>query len=719
VLMTLASLLLISGCTDKSRGIQYFISQDGAGNAKGTQDDPFASIHAAIKTVSQQKDIDADTITFSLFGGTHYLKQPVILWPEMNPGGRVVWKFEAFPGTQPVLSGAVVVTGWELFDSGQNIYRAKLDSTYRSRQLYVNGTRATRARTSGYPSGFKPNYDTTDKNLNGIQFKFLTTPEPRKNPANWSNLNRIQAVMQFQWKMISVPVDTINEYYGLLSVKKTAWDNANLYLDPDGKKPGMWSFWRVSFFENCYEFLDEEGEWYLNESSNYLYYKPRQGEDMATALVELPVLETLIEGQGTPTDTLSNVMFSKVGFAHTTWMTPDSEIGYVSDQSGCYVVGKNNPPNTTGHVKDVQRTPGSLRFNYSQHITFRDCWFEHIGSVAMDFGLGCKHNQVDHNRFTDISSAAVQLGGVDVNFHHPENENMILQYNSITNNTIRYTAREYVDAAAIFAGFTQYSDISHNHISNTSWAGIALGWGWGLLDSSGYPGLAGATWHMWGHFDSPTPNNYNRVTYNRIESFIENRWDGGMIYTTGQQGQHAAGALLIKGNVGHNKKTLGGGNTIYTDGGSRYINVVRNASYNNPIGIMDMGAPIDPLDLMKPAYWILSELTMLKLPYGGDCGGCRTYGDITWKDNYWNEGGIPNTEKYDDIDVDILKILLHNASLDSLTLYSGNGFFNICPFWDEVTKRGYPTDTTFINNHNIPDKGAIPVSLLDSAGVQN
>ncbi|HYC85053.1 MAG TPA: hypothetical protein VEB86_07515, partial [Chryseosolibacter sp.] len=251
VMLSVCCIWILAGCTTRSRNTQYFISPEGGEQAKGTHDDPFASIHVAIKTVSQMKDRDADTITFTFFGGTHYLKEPGILWPEMNPGGRVVWKFEAYPGTRPVLSGAIVVKGWELFDPQQNIYRAKLDSSYRSRQLYVNGTRAIRARTTEYPSGFKPNYDTTDRNVNGIQYKFLSKPEPRKDPANWSNLNRIQAVMQFQWKMISVPIDTINEYYGLLSVKRPAWDNANLYLDPDGKEPGMWSFWRVSFFENC------------------------------------------------------------------------------------------------------------------------------------------------------------------------------------------------------------------------------------------------------------------------------------------------------------------------------------------------------------------------------------------------------------------------------------------------------------------------------------
>ena len=430
----------------------------------------------------------------------------------------------------------------------------------------------------------------------------------------------------------------------------------------------------------------------------------------------------IIEGIGTPANQLQNIVFENIGFEYATWMTPDSDTGYVSDQSGCYVIGTDNPTNTNGHVEQVKRTAGNLQFTYAQNIQFSNCTFAHLGGVALDFGLGCQHNTVDHNSFTDLSSAAVQLGGVDSNFHHPSQDYMKLEHNTITNNTISYTAQEYVDAAAIFAGFTAYTNISHNDISQTNWAGIAMGWGWGLLDTSGFPGIQGATWNEWGKFTTPTPNNHNKITYNRISNFIENRWDAGMIYTTGQLGHDWSGALLIKGNVGFNKRPLGGGNVIYTDGGSRYVKVIRNASYNNPIGIIDMGPPILPkLFASLPNYWMLPEATLLHIPYGGACGGCRTYGDIIWQDNYWNEGGIPNQELFTDKMIDFLKLFLHQAqgiNIDSLNLYSENGFFNICPFYDDSTRLSYPTDTTFLNNHNIPNLNAIPVSLRDSAGVQ-
>ena len=54
----------------------------------------------------------------------------------------------------------------------------------------------------------------------------------------------------------------------------------------------------VYYFENALELLDQAGEWYLDETQNVLYYKPRSGEDMTKATVVAPVLETVVSING-------------------------------------------------------------------------------------------------------------------------------------------------------------------------------------------------------------------------------------------------------------------------------------------------------------------------------------------------------------------------------------------------------------------------------------
>ena len=93
-----------------------------------------------------------------------------------------------------------------------------------------------------------------------------------------------------------------------------------------------------------------------------------------------------------------------------------------------------------------------------------------------------------------------------------------------------------------------------------------------------------------------------------------------------------ADALLIEGNVASGKRPKAGGNIYYTDGGSRYIKLNNNVSFDNPQGVTDFG-PLpqwgDPLPY--PAI----SLLLSGWPYGSDRGGCRTYGDLRFVGNYW------------------------------------------------------------------------------------
>jgi hypothetical protein len=84
-----------------------------------------------------------------------------------------------------------------------------------------------------------------------------------------------------------------------------------------------------------------------------------------------------------------------------------------------YLVGTNQPniighiqPNTPGSPDRLDSTPGSLRFSYARNIVFQGNVFEHLGSVALDFDTGSQGNLIQNNCFDDISSSAIQIGGI-------------------------------------------------------------------------------------------------------------------------------------------------------------------------------------------------------------------------------------------------------------------------------------------------------------------
>ncbi|MEW6366495.1 MAG: right-handed parallel beta-helix repeat-containing protein [Acidobacteriota bacterium] len=674
----------------------FWISPDGSDASKGTRTEPFRTLERArdaVRAVNGKQEAGTDIVVY-LNDGTYRLEQPLLLdWRDSGRnGGDVVYR--AAPGEHPVISGSIPVRDWSLHDGGSGIYKAHVGQV-ESRQLYVNGNRATRARTEPYPAGFLPLYF----EIFGIPFKggiaFIPTnlnPAEWRDPSTWTSPRDIEAVIVTQWKMMSVPLDSVIPYpgytldpldpsfkTGLLMLQEPGWPNANVYFDSLTIEPGIWSFWQVTRFENAYEFLNEPGEWYLNEATGWLYYIPRHGEDLATAEVELPILEVLVDGRGEISRPVSSIRFEDLTFSYSTWLGPSGSDGYVSDQSGFHLVGADHAPNIIGHDKNVVRTAGNVRFRFAREITLSGNIFEHLGGVALDFDTGSQGNTIESNLFEDISSAAIELGGVSRIDHHPDRRGQVTRDNVILNNLVRMAGREYVDAAGIFVGFTRRTTISHNTIVDVPWSGIAVGWGWGLLDPGGFPGVPNAQRGEWGVYDKPTPNGQNKILNNRIHAFLGELWDGGAIYTTGHQGTSLDEGLLIEGNVATGKRATAGGNTFYTDGGSRYIELNSNVSVDNPVGVTDFGPPPragDPL----PYSPIPSAFN--GIPYGSDRGGCRTYGDIRFTGNYW----------------------------------LSPSFFNICPYSENGVS--YPTNMISRRNNEIRGKADVPRWILRAAGAQ-
>jgi hypothetical protein len=635
-------------------GASFHVAVDGDDAAAGTEGRPFRTLQRALQASRKaSRDGDAD-IVIVVHDGTHRLTRPLVLDArDSGPVGHAL-VIRAARGASPVLSGAIRVQGWTLHDPALHIYRADVPPGLATRQLYVDGVRAVRARTPDYPPGFL----VTPTGYLALLF------EPA--PATWTNVRDVEAVTVGQWKGMRCPVGSVDGAF--ITMRNPCWKNANVFQAPQGEDP-LWSFHLLARFENAYAFLDEPGEWYLDARAGALYYIPRPGEDLATADVELPVLETLVEGRGTRGKPVERVRFEHLTFAYATWLRPSTADGYVADQSGFHLVGWDHAPNVIGHARHVARTPGNLRFVYARRIAFVRNRFLHLGGVGLDFDTGAQRNVVVGNRFEDISSAGIQIGGVDDVDHHPPRAADWARDNRVTDNLVLNVGREFIDAAGIYVGFAARTLVRHNDVDGVPWSGIALGWGWGLYDPGSFPGLPNATSGEWGTWRRPTASRGNRVLQNRIRNFLQEVWDGGAVYTQGRQGGSYRDGELIAGNVASNKRPSAGGNTFYTDGGSRYVTLAANVSYDDPQGVTDFG-PCDTLSAL-PLCW-------LKIPYGSDRGGCIPYGDIRYRGNYWQ----------------------------TMQVF----------FYDVCSRPPYPVDVSETGEHFIGGAGDVPARILKAAG---
>ena len=648
--------------SDSSCTQDYWVAPNGSNAGNGDLSDPFLTIEHARDVIRANSNKGVCSINVNIKGGTYLLSGPLVFSSQDSGANGAEITYKAASGETPVISGAVKVSGWTLHDAGLNIWQAQtsVNTGTMPRQLYVNGVRATRTRTVDYPNYYTPT-------ATGYTYFYVSGTDPQIPPV-WDNPTAIEAVTATQWKMMRCPVAQINNASEIV-MQNPCWTNANVYPEP-------WNFQLLSWWENAYEFLDEPGEWYLNPVTKILYYIPLVGEDMGTADVELPVLETLLVASGDVSKPVSYINFNGLSFEYATWLAPNAPDGYALDQSGFHLRGTGHSSNIIGHDPDTVRTSGNLSFLYAQHITFENNTVEHMGAVGLDFSSGCQDNKIIGNTFNDISAAGIQLGGNTAEDARPAASSQLTKDNLISNNLIEYIGQEFWDAPGIYIGFTTRSTVEHNDINHVPWSGIAIGWGWALLDPGGFVGMPGGTPNMWGTFTTPTSAQDNKILHNHIQYFLEKLWDGGAIYSTGFQGTSMDDGQLIAFNVAENKRTLAGGNTFYTDGGSRYITLLENVSLNNPQGYVDLGP------CGKDSSFAELCLATDIVPYGEDMGGCVPYGDLDFEQNYLR---------------DILD------------------FYHIC---ENSSYPNYPVRMSFVDNVKVSSSSDVPVSILSQAGRQ-
>ena len=252
---------------------------------------PCSLAGAKSKVESLASSMSAD-IDVTLRGGTYALSSTFTLGPADSGqnGHQVVW--QAYPGEKPVFSGAQKITGWSLYDSAKNVYRASVPTGTQSRQLFVNDVRAQRARGPLNPGGFS---------LSGSSF---VTGD--SSYTSFTNQSSVEIVDNNEWKQMRCPLASITSTGSggsSLNVNSTCFSNNNTSVPNPGfpfNGNGVLKLTGISWIENAYQLLDAAGEFYLDSSAGFVYYIPRSGQDMSTADVELPTTGELMDLSGTP-----------------------------------------------------------------------------------------------------------------------------------------------------------------------------------------------------------------------------------------------------------------------------------------------------------------------------------------------------------------------------------------------------------------------------------
>jgi hypothetical protein len=452
-----------------------YVSPDGDDADPGTREEPFATVERARDVLRGRNGQMDENVIVYLRGGTYPRTDPFVLESQDSGTNGFTITYAAYPGERPVISGGVRIDGWQVVDGANNIWRADVGTHLRTRQFYVNGSKAQRARGIEDPNAFSLS-----------DGGFTAAHEAM---AGWGNQQDIELVGLNEWKIFRCRVDQISGRN--VRLVEPCWRNGQ-QSDPP--------FNRVFWVENAYELLDSEGEWYLDRSAGALFYKPRHGEDISTVDAVAAGAESLLQAWE-----VSGVRFSGLTFAYAGWNLPSTDLGYIGLQTGVYPAD-----GSWDGEKPEAMTPAAVQFHGARDVVLESNVFAHLGAGGVSLDGGSQQITVNGSRFEDVGSNGINLGTFDDFDAEPEQQNRGFV---VSNNYLTGTGSEYANSAAIWGGYVADAQIVHNEIFGVPQKGIAIGWGWGL--------------------ESYAAN--NRISYNHVHEFTKVLFDSGGIYTLSPQ----------------------------------------------------------------------------------------------------------------------------------------------------------------------------------------
>ncbi len=411
-------------------------------------------------------------VTVYLRAGTYPVTSTVTFANADSGQGGFYVKYMAYPGEQPLITGGQPIKGWKVSDATNNIYSVS-GVTTPFRQLYVNGVKAVRARTPNLGANDAPNFNKASSfNMGAGTFNVASS-----EVASWKNLTKVEMHMLIDWADNTMRVASISTSGSTATVKLQNPESGLISTRPN---PGVFASQMRYYWENALEFLDQPGEWYLDETANVLYYKPRSGEDMTTATVIAPMVETILSVKGTSTsDQASYLWFQGLTFAHSTYMRP-SQFGFLDAQAGQY-----NLTAPANNAQTVGRPAAGVNVSNANHIHFERNLFTQMAATGLDFTNATHDDMILGNAFIDIGGSAISIAKFVVDemteYHtayNPTDKNDICNRDTIKDNYVTHVTTEIQGAIGIAAGYPANIDIEHNEVSYVNYSGISVGYGW-------------------------------------------------------------------------------------------------------------------------------------------------------------------------------------------------------------------------------------------------
>ncbi len=544
-----------------------WVSPQGNDRHDGTAQSPKATLNAALRQAREWRRLnDAGIeggITIYLTGGTHALYEPLFIRPEDSGTETSPTIIRSAPGQLAVVSGGVPFGHWKkqgkLWVADAPEFNGR---PLEFRQLYINGKKAVRARdVANFEQMHRIRSVDTENEI--LWVPAAAVQQLTKAPCAEMVLHQMWCIANLRIKSIDVQGDS--------AAVRFHQPESRIQFESPWPRPMVTTDGHNSAFylTNARELLDCPGEWFHDIRTGKVYYYPLVGEESITEAIA-PGVETLVNVEGTLDCPVSHLRFVDLSFRYTTWMRPTLQ-GHVPLQAGMYLTdGYTLSPKMVrpdgNHLLDNQgwlgRPASAVRVRAARDIDFEGCTFEHLGSTGLDYEWGTQGGTVSNCLFRDIAGNGILAGSFSPAAHEihlpydPTDAREVCSHLTLSKNRITDVTNEDWGTVGICAGYVRHINIEYNEISEVSYTGISLGWGW-----------------------TQTVNcmRNNRVHGNHIHHYGKHMYDVAGIYTLGAQPK-----TVISGNKVHSIFRPGYVHDpshwfyLYTDEGSSFITVKDN-----------------------------------------------------------------------------------------------------------------------------------------------
>ncbi len=578
-----ATFCLVGGLGFAQEQATFYVAPTGNDANPGTEAAPFKTITKAQKAVREINGTMTGDIVVYLREGTYQLNSTVN-YDERDGGkdGHYV-RYKAYKGKMPLITGGMPVTGWTIHDETNNIWKAE-GVEGRFRQLYVNGKKAVRACFPNAIASDEKGAGTFDHDfvrLSKVDSTGRAFDVSAEYIKNIKNIEDVEIHLMIAWAESILRLEKAEVNGGTAKLIPKDPERTKLFhraypmlgtafmSDPPKQQ--------VFYLENSYDLIDAPGEWYLDEKNQTLYYKPRSGENMGSANVVAPRLNTMFSVLGKDTKNKVGYMsFEGLTFAHSNFTRP-SEEGFLDLQAANFNVdvlpdpGRGNWEKLNSNKYLLWRPDAGFRVENAHHFLVKNCTFTQMAATGLDFVSGTNDDVIEGNVFYEIGAAGIMLGKfyqdstTEIHIaYNPSDKEEISTRDTIRNNLVTNVTNEHQGAVGIGAGYPRYVVIENNEISYTYYSGISLGFGW---------------------TKDQTAMTNNHVNKNNIHHISRLLCDSGPIYTLSNQGTGSE----IKENYLHDYSASKWSDywvlPIYLDEGSSGFTVENNSYRNAPSGV--------------------------------------------------------------------------------------------------------------------------------------